>query len=282
MARYLGVAGVQMEVRSGDFNLTEIEKQAMALAHKFSWVELIVFSELSLYGGGRDWTQPIPGEATEKLRGLAKRLGKWLVPGSIHEETAEGVYNTALVINPQGELVTTYRKMFPWRPMETVKAGEEFCVFDIPGKGRIGLTLSYDQWFPEMSRQLAWMGAELIVNPCLTSTADRPMELILGRANCLANQSFLLTVNGLGDGGNGRSALIGPEGRILQEAGETSTVLADLIDLDRVAQVREFGTMGVCQVLKSFRDSGQRFPVYDQGPAQGPGFKGLGRLEHKN
>ncbi len=281
MARLLGVAGVQMNIVSGDGNLDNMKKYVTSIAHKFPWAELIVFSELCLYGGGRDWVQPIPGEATDELCRLARSTGRWLIPGSIHEETADGVYNTALVIDPDGNIAAKYRKMFPWAPVETVKPGDEFCVFDIPGKGRIGLCLAYDAWFPEVARQLAWLGAELIVNPCLTSTADRPLELVLSRSHAIANQLYYLTVNGLGDGGNGRTALIGPEGRILQEAGETVTILADILDLDRVTQVRRYGTMGVCQVMKSFRDAGIDWPVYSQGPAAGEGFKGLDELASK-
>ncbi len=281
MSSYLGVAGVQMEITSGDANLDNMRKYVTSIAHKFPWAELIVFSELCLFGGGRDWAQPIPGEAADELCKLARAAGRWLVPGSIYEKTETGVYNTALVIDPNGRIVARYRKMFPWAPIETVLPGRDFCVFDIPGKARVGLCLSYDQWFPEVARTLTWLGAELIINPCLTSTSDRPLELVLSQAHAIANQVFFLTVNGLGDGGNGRSALIGPEGRVLQEAGESVTILADIIDLNRVAQVREYGTMGVCQVLKSFRDAGYEYPVYAQSPAEGEGFKKLGQLGPK-
>jgi predicted amidohydrolase len=268
MARLLGLAGVQMNVISGDGNLDNLKKFVTSIAHKFPWAELIVFSELCIYGGGRDWVQGIPGPLTKELCKLARASGKWLIPGSLHEQTDEGVYNTAVVINPKGEIVAAYRKLYPWEPVETVLPGDEFCVFDIPGKGRIGLCLAYDCWFPEVARELAYLGAELIINPCLTSTADRPLEIIMSRSHAIANQLFYFSINGLGDGGNGRSVLIGPEGRLLQEAGETITVLADLVDLDRVRQVREFGTMGVCRVVQGFKKAGHRFRVYGKSPVE--------------
>lgn len=59
------------------------------------------------------------------------------------------------MIDPDGEIVASYRKMFPFRPYEAgVEAGGEFRVFDVPGIGRFGLSIRYDIWFPETSRQL--------------------------------------------------------------------------------------------------------------------------------
>src|SRR6478735_6527252 len=88
--------------------------------------------------------EPIPGPTTERLCGLAREVGKWLVPGSIYERAEGGVYNTALVISPTGELVATYRKLFPWRPLEGSLPGGSFTVFDIPDVGRFGLMICYD------------------------------------------------------------------------------------------------------------------------------------------
>ena len=51
----------------------------------------------------------------------------------------EGVYNTAVVFSPDGELIATYRKCFPWLPFETSLPGDAAVVFDIPDVGRIGL-----------------------------------------------------------------------------------------------------------------------------------------------
>ena len=56
--------------------------------------------------------------------------------------------------------------------------GSEFSVFELPGLGRVGLNICYDIWFPEVTRQLTWMGAELIVNLVRTTTPDRKQELL--------------------------------------------------------------------------------------------------------
>ncbi len=74
-------------------------------------------------------------------------------------------------------------------------------------------------WFPETSRTLAAMGAEVILHPTLTATIDRDVELAIVRATAAQNQCFVFDINGVGDGGNGRSIVVGPAGDVLYQAG---------------------------------------------------------------
>ena len=62
-----------------------------------------------------------------------------------------------------------------------VTPGDRFAVFDVPRVGRFGVSVCYDGWFPQTSRSLAWLGAEVIVHPTLTSSIDRDGELALAR-----------------------------------------------------------------------------------------------------
>ena len=278
MSRILGFAGIQMEVMAGGGNLDRMDRRLARVKQRYPWVRLVLFSELCAFGGDLRRAQPIPGQATDRLCRMARRHSLWLVPGSLSESAAGRVFNTAPVIDPAGRLVTRYRKLYPWRPRERCAAGSRFCVFDLPPVGRLGLAICYDQWFPEVIRQLTWMGAEVILNPTLTTTADRKLELILARANAVTNQVYVASINGLGHGGNGQSIIVDPEGRVLARAAESESVLAARLDLDRVTRVREAGTLGLCQVLKSFRDGGHRFTVYEKGAAAGEGFRRLGPL----
>lgn len=132
-------------------------------------------------------------------------------------------------------------------------------------------------WYPEVPRTLAWMGAEVIIQPTLTPTSDRELELVMARANVLFNQCYFVSVNGIGTWGGGRSTIIDPDGRILQQAGTNQTFMSEIIDLDHTTRTREYGTLGLAQTLKQLRDSGQKFPVYgNQGVAEGS-FDQLGK-----
>ncbi|MCJ7432156.1 MAG: carbon-nitrogen hydrolase family protein, partial [Anaerolineales bacterium] len=180
-----------------------------------------------------------------------------------------------------GEIVAKYRKMFPWLPYEEgTSPGDQFCVFDIPNVGRFGLCICYDMWFPEVARTLAWMGAEVIIQPTLTPTSDRPVELVMARANALFNQCYFLSINGIGEWGGGRSTIIDPDGRILQEVGTSQTFMTEIIDLDHTARTREYGTLGLGQTLKQLRDSGHTFPVYQDGNLAKGSFGQLGDLKY--
>jgi hypothetical protein len=182
------------------------------------------------------------------------------------EKTPEGaIYNTSVVINPEGEIVTRYRKMFPFRPYEIeVEAGTEFCVFDVPEVGRFGLSICYDIWFPETTRQLTSQGVEVLLHPVLTGTTDRDAELAIARATAAQFQCFVIDVNGLGAGGNGRSCVVDPTSTVLHQSAGQEDMFPIEIDLAQVRRQRETGMKGLGQVLKSFRDRSVDFSVYDR------------------
>jgi predicted amidohydrolase len=294
MTRLFGIAGVQMSVLPWDAHGTvdKMSEISLNIAKGFPWVNMVVFHELVVPGlvqfktpENIDWwkgnVETIPGPLTERLQALARKTGQWLVPGSMWEMDGDKRYNTALVISPQGEIVAKYRKMFPWLPYEVgTTSGDQFCVFDIPEVGRFGLCICYDMWFPEVSRQLAWMGAEVIIQPTLTPTSDRELELVMARANALFNQCYFVSINGIGEWGGGRSTIIDPDGRILQEASTNQTFMTELIDLDHTTRTREYGTLGLGQTLKQLRDSGHKFPLYEDGALQKGSFEKLGVLKY--
>ena len=281
MSDTFSIAGVQMEVVSGEGNLNRMDKYLEQILNQQPEVEMVVFSELCVFGNDPKWAQTIPGAITQKLGQLAKKYKIWLIPGSINETTPDGMYNTALVYNPQGEIITQYRKMYPWRPLEKCLPGNQFCIFDIPGRIRIGLCICYDQWFPEVTRQLTWMGADVIVCPTMTGTADRKLEVILSQANAISNQIYFMSINGLGHGGNGQSILVDPEGLVLDTQIGSEAILTLEINAQKVKDVRERGTLGVSQALKSFKEGNISFPVYSEGIKNGEGFKKLNALMHK-
>jgi formamidase len=206
----------------------------------------------------------VPGPLTERLGELARETGLWLVPGSVYERAEEGVYNTALVLSPQGELVTTYRKCFPWQPYEKSLPGHEVVSFEIEGVGRIGLAICHDGVFPEIFRQLTWDGAEAILQVSLTSTSDRDAEIVVARANAIVNQVYLVNVNAASPVGNGRSVVIDPEGIVWYEAGAAEEVVTAVIDFHAVGVVRDRGSFGLNRLLEQLDRHGAELdlPMY--------------------
>lgn len=265
MSRSLPIALVQAEPQSGA-DVDEFASHVTSVVSCFPGTGLVVYPELHLFGGSHDdeLAEPLTGPRTAALAEIAGDLNVWLVPGTLCERGPEGgVYNTAAVFSPDGKLTAAYRKCFPWRPYEPYLPGHEFVVFDLPGVGRAGLSICYDCWFPEVTRQLAWQGAEFVITPTKTTTSDRAQELVLSRANAIVNQIYVLSVNAAAPG-VGQSLVVDPEGRVRVDAGRAAEVLTDVIDLDDVTRVRKYGTAGLNRMWNQFRagDPTLELPIY--------------------
>jgi formamidase len=230
-------------------NLASMTRMAKAIK-KLRNPDLIVFPEVFIHGPDsrnfKKLAEPIPdGPSTQALIKLAKELKVWLLPGTLMEKGDDGYfYNTAIVISPEGELITKYRKILPARPFECSDPGNEFTVFDIPGKGRIGVMISFDIMYPEIARTLAWMGAEVIIKPACQSDmvggykARTPMDIV----RAIENQCYFVDCNVSAPIGNGYSCIVDPEGRIVEKLGSSPSHTSAILDLDNVHRVREYGS----------------------------------------
>ena len=274
------IAGIQMNVSAIASNVEMMKLKIDITMNLYPWIQMIMFSELCAFGPLLHTAQPIPNNFEAEMQAMAKKYGVWLLPGSIFEKSGDKIYNTATVINPQGEIVTRYRKMFPFYPYEVgVTPGSEFCVFDVPDVGRFGVSICYDMWFPETIRTLAVMGAEVILHPTMSGTIDREIELSIVRAMASVNQCYLFDVNGLDTGGSGRSIVCGPDGRVLHQSDSTEEIIPLELNIDRVKRSRELGILRLGQPLKSFRDHihSTQFGIYQKGIPT-PYLNSLGEL----
>jgi formamidase len=292
VSRTIGIVGVQAAPRTFDpgATLEKFAREVRYLSNSFPAIDLYVFPELYLSAVGSPEddrptgyaervAETIPGPLTDRVRSIASEAGKWIVAGSIYERDGAAIHNTAIVASPSGELAATYRKLFPWMPYELTVPGESFTTFDIPEVGRFGLAICYDGWVPEIPRTLAWLGAEVILQPTLTLTIDREQEVVLARANAIANQVFVVNPNAGGLFGAGRSVIVDPEGRVLAMGGSGEEFLTQVIDLDTVSTTREFGTAGLNPLWKQLRDAPPPLiGPYRDGFAAGPVMEGLGGL----
>ena len=258
------IAGIQMYI-STDNNIEMMRHRLALLMHLYPWVQMVVFSELAPLGPLLSHAQKLPGPAEEAFQEMAEKHSVWLVPGSLFERRDGLIYNTTPVIDPHGNVVARYRKMFPFRPFEEgVTPGDEFLVFDVDGIGRFGVLICYDIWFPETVRTLTSMGAEVILHPVLTYTIDRDVDLAIAHASAAMFQCYMFDINGLGAGGNGQSRIIDPSGRLLHQSSVNEEMIPIEIDLDQVRRQRQHGLRTLGQPLKSFRDSHMDFTVYDR------------------
>ncbi|MDO5052249.1 MAG: carbon-nitrogen hydrolase family protein [Pseudoclavibacter sp.] len=253
--------------------LDGFEREVRTVLEAHPDAQLLAFPELHLFGADRpdpaeqngllrEGAVPIDGELLAGLGEIARRAGVALVPGSVCERDGSGrLFNTAPCFDRDGRLLGAYRKIFPWRPSEPYDPGSAFTVVELEGV-RLGLSICYDAWFPEHARQLAWLGAEAIVNIVKTTTPDRAQELVLARANAIANQLFVLSVNAAGPLGRGRSIAAGPEGEVLAESPTAAACTLPVhVEAGRVERVRREGTAGCTLPWQALREGDPDIPL---------------------
>jgi predicted amidohydrolase len=109
--------------------------------------------------------ESIPGPSTEYFCRLAKQHHLHIVL-SLYEREAHLIYNTAVLLGPEGQLIGKYRKVSlpPGEAAKGIAPGKNFPVFDT-AIGKVGMMVCYDGFFPEVARELTKNGAEVIAWP---------------------------------------------------------------------------------------------------------------------
>ncbi|HVH68183.1 MAG TPA: carbon-nitrogen hydrolase [Gemmatimonadales bacterium] len=212
-----------------------------------------------------DLAEPVPGPSTEALGKAAKQAGV-VVIAPVFERRAPGLYhNSAVVIDADGRVVGTYRKMhIPDDPAYYEKfyftPGDlGFRAFDTR-VGRVGALVCWDQWYPEGARLTALQGAAILLYP--TAIGWHPKEKAtqgaaqldawrtIQRSHAIANGCYVAAVNRVGrerprgEGGDGiefwgSSFLADPFGTVVAEApADREAILTGVVDLARVEDVR--------------------------------------------
>jgi predicted amidohydrolase len=270
------VALVQAPPATGSDPVAELADEVAALCAERPDLSMVVYPEIHLFGGSDDaadpngWladqAEPLDGPRTRALAEIAAAHRIWLIPGSLPERAADAIHNTAVVFDPGGRLVAAYRKVFPWRPYEAWAPGADWVTFDVPEIGRFGLSICFDSWFPESTRQLSWLGADIVLNLVKTVGDDRAQEVVLAQANAIVNQVYFLSVNAAGPVGAGRSIYVDPDGRVIAERPDAAPAVTIVeIDPERVQEVREHGTVGLSRLGNQIwpGDAPIHLPAYD-------------------
>jgi formamidase len=149
--------------------------------------------------------------------------------------------NTALLISPFGEIVLKYRKTFIPYPFEASERGGEFPVYEIPGVGKFGIMICADAAIPEVARNLAFNGAEVILNPICQGIFIGGLRhrIPVSQVRAMENQCYMVSVNQAAPEGMGHSTVCDPEGRILEELETPESFAVVSLKLDDVRRAPE-------------------------------------------
>jgi N-carbamoylputrescine amidase len=233
-----------------------------------------------------DLAEPIPGPASDELAALAKQL-ELVIVGSLFERRAAGLYhNTAVVLERDGSLAGSYRKMhIPDDP------GYHEKFYFTPGDlgfrpistsvGKLGVLLCWDQWYPEAARLMALAGAELLLYPTAIGwdpdddDAEQQRQLdawqTVQRAHAVANGMPVLVCNRSGYEADasgqtagiqfwGNSFIAGCQGEILATAAQDEAeLMIATLDMQRSEQVRRIWPYLRDRRIDAYADLALRF-----------------------
>ena len=199
------IAGVQMDVRLMDVagNLERMAARFREAAK--AGAGLIVFPECAVTGycfqdleEAMPFAEPIPGPATEYMTKLCREAGVFAVFGML-ERDGEQVFNAAVLTGPEGVL-GSYRKVhLPFLGVDKfVGFGDRPFAVHAAADVKIGMNICYDAAFPEASRTLALLGADVIALPTNWPPGAECVSAHVINARAMENAVYMIAVNRVG------------------------------------------------------------------------------------
>src|SRR5450759_698405 len=225
---------------------------------------LVALTQMFVYrgplAGFRESATDVPGPLIEPFADLARELNTWILLGSLAERSTDPLrpYNTSVLLDPAGRVAAIYRKVHCFdvtiedgpsdRESARITPGNATVVAEMEGEAqeadvRLGLSNCFDLRFPELYRELAAGGAEVLGVPAnFTEATGRDHWEVLLRARAIENGAFVIAPAQCGIGAgvptHGRSMVIDPWGIVVAQAPDGPGIVVADLDLDRVVAVR--------------------------------------------
>jgi formamidase len=198
----IGLVQLQLPVVATKADLARQTERIVWMVGKarrnLSTMDLVVFPEYSLHGLSMDTNPEImcrldgPEVAAFKKACIEHKIWGCF---SIMEFNSRGnPYNSGLIIDDHGEIKLYYRKLHPWIPVEPWEPGDiGIPVIDGPNGAKIALIICHDGMFPEMARECAYKGAEIMIRTAGYTAPIRESWRFTNQANSF--QNLMVTAN---------------------------------------------------------------------------------------
>jgi len=247
--RKITISAIQMDIESGNLktNMEKALKMMEKAANRGS--DIITLPEMWPVGFDYEAMSQLPesylDDILEFLTDIAFKHKTYIVSGTICEPVDGNRFNTCFLIDPAGKITGKYRKIHLFKEIgerNFFSPGWDIGYFDTH-LAKIGIAICYDLRFPEVFRQMALSGAEVIFVPAQFPHPRLEHWDVLLRARAIENQLFVVGCNRVGKMEKieyfGHSMIIGPYGDIIEEAGDGEELITEVIDLERLYNVRK-------------------------------------------
>lgn len=273
----LGLVQMPLPVVATPADLAAQTRRIVAMVAKarrgMPTMDLVVFPEYSLHGLSMDTAPAImcsrDGPEVAAFRAACRDNRIWGC-FSIMEANPDGnPYNSGLVIDDAGEVRLYYRKLHPWVPVEPWEPGDiGIPVCDGPNGSKLALIICHDGMFPEMAREAAYKGAEIMLRTAGYTAPIRHAWKVTNQSNAFANLVVTASVCMAGDDGTftsmGEAMICNFDGTVMVEGnGAPGEIVTGEVRPDLVREARRL--WGVENNIYQF---GHRGFVAVQGGAQ--------------
>lgn len=193
----------------------------------------------------RSDSEPVNGPTVRAFKEKARERQCHILMGSFVERDNDDLFNTTLLLNPNGEIAATYRKVHLFGYMseeaELLTPGKDIVVTDTPW-GKSGFSTCYDLRFPELFRRMVDKNADVFLVVSAWPLARVEAWRLFNRARAHENLAYLFSCNCAGASSGtpfaGHSMIVDPLGQVLVEAGEVEEIITAEIDTGMVESVR--------------------------------------------
>jgi formamidase len=228
----IGLVQSQLPVVATKADLTRAAEKVSAMVTKarkgMPTLDLVVFPEYSLHGLSMD-TNPeimcrLDGPEVAVLKSACAREKVWGCFSIMEQNPHGNPYNSGIIIDASGELRLYYRKMHPWTPVEPWEPGNlGIPVCDGPNGSKLALIICHDGMFPEMARESAYKGANIMLRTAGYTGPIRHGWKVTNQANAFCNLMITASVCMCGSDGvfnsMGEAMIVDHEGTAIAVGG---------------------------------------------------------------
>jgi formamidase len=249
----IGLVQLQLPVVATPAELARQAEKIVGLVGKarrnMPGMDLVVFPEYALHGLSMD-TNPqimcrLDGPEVTAFRGACLKHDIWGCLSLMEFNPKGNPYNSGIIVTNRGEIALYYRKLHPWVPVEPWEPGDlGIPVIEGPKGAKIALIICHDGMFPEMAREAAYKGAEIMLRTAGYTAPIRESWRFTNQSNSFCNLMVTANVCMCGSDGTfdsmGEGMIVNFDGTILAHgtSGHADEIITAEVRPDLVREAR--------------------------------------------